>query len=107
VGWRRYTVEIVSVRPTEVVTRTGTARELLSPNTPGDEWYGQPILLQLPGEDVGSESRSRSLLVEQVSFKPDGPDVNVEVRFVDKGVDPVRIGVDEVVTVQHVKIVGL
>ncbi|NEW49352.1 hypothetical protein GV792_04750 [Nocardia cyriacigeorgica] len=96
------------VRPTEVVTRTGRARDLLTPNSPGDEGYNQPVLFQLPAEADGrSVQRSRSVLVEKcVIVSPDRPrdDERIEVFFVDRSVPSVFVGYDEEVTVHLVKV---
>lgn len=86
--------------------RTGRARDLLTPSTPGDEGYNQPVLLQLPAEEVGRVQRSRSVLVDQciiVDRNRPRDDERIEVKFVDGSVPSVFVGYDEEVTVHLVK----
>lgn len=95
---------------TEVVARTGAARKLLTPKTPGDEGYNQPVYFQLPGEDVDGVRRSRSVQVRQVIVVDKNrprDDERIEVKFVDPAEASVFVGYDEEVTVHLVKSVGL
>lgn len=93
----------------EVVVRTGTARHLLTPTTPGDEGYGKPVYFQLAGETVDGVQRARSVQVQQVIIvDPNRPrdDERMEVKFVDPSEPSVFVGYDEEVTVHRVDTVS-
>lgn len=95
---------IVTVRPTEIVSRTGPANRLLL-TTVGDEFHGQPVLLKMPENGDG---RGSSLLVGPVNMVDmDQPKRRLEITFVDESVEPVRVDVDEEITVQHVRFLVL
>ncbi|WP_280410705.1 hypothetical protein [Nocardia asiatica] len=90
------------IRPTTVTTRTGPANRLLMGGN--GEWRNVPVLFEVPDNEAADHVRARSFLVDRVEMvNLDQPTRGLEIRFMDQSVSPVRIDVDEVVTVHHVE----